>query len=136
LLVDSDVLGLTGTGTLDFVFEAINIFLREPYGTETRSWIKTFIASANDRINKLHRIITITSAMDRKFQCRFIFEHVLTGRARVKHAPVWSIMPKVGINLHVNVPQNFEIDIICDAVLSFQIAMIINLKWKFRYSND
>jgi hypothetical protein len=57
-------------------------------------------------------------------------------QARVKHAPVWSIMPKVGINLHVNAPQNFEIDIICDAVLSCQIAMIINLKWKFRYSND
>lgn len=61
---------------------------------------------------------------------------VLTGRARVKHAPVWSIMAKVGINLHVNMVQNFQIDIICDAVLVCKIVMIINLKCKLRYSND
>jgi hypothetical protein len=95
-----------------------------------------FVASVNDRINKLHGIVTITSTEDRKFQQKFIFKLVLTGRARVKHVPVWSIMAKVGIKLHVNAPQNFQIDVICNAVLSCQIVMIINLKCKLRYSND
>lgn len=121
---------------VDLIFPPINLRRRQPAFRMTDTIVVKGLAGSECAVNELERLVAIHSNEHRMLEVGFAFDLVHTGGTHVEQLPMSRVTPECHIDSGIYVPEDFEVNVICDSELSLQRPIVSDLHGRMNTYRD